>query len=229
MRFTILTLFPHLFDNFLSESIIKRAINKKLIKVEVINFRNWSKNKLKQVDDYQIGGGGGMVIALPAIVDCIRKYKTKNSKVILLSAIGKTYNQQMAQKLVKDKKHQHLILVCGHYEGFDERIIHYVDEIISIGDYILTGGEIPAMIIVDSCARLVKNVISAESLASESFNNNLLDYPAYTKPLKFEKYKVPDILLSGNHKKIAEYRKEQQIKKTKKYRPDLYKKYLKEK
>ena len=228
MRFTVLTLFPHLFDNFLTESIIKRAINKKLIKVEIVNFRDWSKNKLKQVDDYQIGGGGGMVIALPAIVDCIRQYKTKNSKVVLLSAIGKTYNQQLASKLANDKKYKHLILVCGHYEGFDERILHYVDEIISIGDYILTGGEIPAMIIIDSCARLVKNVINSTSLASESFNNNLLDYPVYTKPIKFEKYKVPDILLSGNHKKIDEYRKTQQILKTQKYRKDLYKKYLKE-
>ena len=228
MRFTILTLFPHLFDNFLKESIIKRAIDKKLVKVDIVNFRDWSKNKLKQVDDYQIGGGGGMVIALPAIVDCIREQKTKKSKVILLSAIGKTYSQQIASKLVSDKKHDHLIIICGHYEGFDERLVNYVDEIISLGDYILTGGELGAMIIVDSCSRLVKNVINATSLKSESFNNNLLDYPVYTKPYDFEGHKVPEILLSGNHSKIDEYRKAQQILKTKKYRKDLYKKYLKQ-
>ena len=168
-----------------------------------------------------------MVIALPAIVDCIRDCKTKKSKVILLSPVGKTYNQQFAYKLANDKKYNHLIIICGHYEGFDERLVHYVDEIISIGDYILTGGEVAAMIIVDSTTRLVKNVINEQSLKSESFNNDLLDYPVYTKPHNFEGHKVPDILLSGNHQKIDEYRKAQQILKTKKYRKDLYKKYIK--
>jgi len=222
LKFTVLTLFPNLFKNFINESIIKRAITSKKVIVEVVNFRDFSLNPKKKVDDYQYGGGGGMVIKLQPIISAIKKYKKKNSKVILLSPQGKTFNNVIANRLIKNK---HIILICGHYEGFDERIINYVDEIISIGDYILTGGEIPAMAIMDTCIRLINNVINPKSLEIETFDNNLLDYPVYTKPIKYDNYTVPKVLLSGNHKLINDWRKKQQIMKTKKYRIDLYNKY----
>jgi tRNA (guanine37-N1)-methyltransferase len=220
MKITILTLFPKIFDNFLETSIIKNIIKNKVATIKVINFREYSKQKNKQVDDYAYGGGAGMVLMLQPLVDAIKDNKTKNTKVILLSPQGTTYNQQCARKLAKEKD---IILIAGHYEGFDERIINYVNEIISIGDYVLTGGEIPAMAVVESVVRLLENGINKKSLDTESFDDNLLDYSVYTKPVKFEKHSVPEVLLSGNHKKIAEYRKEDQIKKTKKLRPDLLK------
>ncbi|MDR1991760.1 MAG: tRNA (guanosine(37)-N1)-methyltransferase TrmD [Mycoplasmataceae bacterium] len=225
MRITVLTLFPKMFDNFLTQSIVKRTINNKLVKVDVVDFRKFSQDKNKRVDNYQYGGGPGMIIALPTIVEAIKKYRTPKSKVILLSPQGQTYSQAKAEAL---SKKQHLILIAGHYEGFDERLINYVDEVISIGDYILMGGEIPTMIIIESVIRLLYQAINKESLHCESFENNLLDYPVYTKPINFEGYKVPNVLLSGNHALIENYRKEQRIKKTKKYRKDLYQKYLKE-
>ncbi|MDR2821405.1 MAG: tRNA (guanosine(37)-N1)-methyltransferase TrmD [Mycoplasmataceae bacterium] len=221
MKITILTLFPKIFDNFLETSIIKNIIKDKIATIKIVNFRDYSKQKNKQVDDYAYGGGAGMVLMLQPLVDAIKDNKTKNTKVILLSPQGIPYKQQHARTLAKEKD---IILIAGHYEGFDERINNYVDEVISIGDYILTGGEIPAMVIVESVVRLLENGISKQSLDSESFDNNLLDYSVYTKPVTFEKYSVPEVLLSGNHKKIAEYRKEEQIKKTKKIRPDLFKK-----
>lgn len=224
MKFTVLTLFPEAFKSYLNESIIARAINQNQVLIEIVDFRNFSENKLKQVDDYQYGGGGGMVIALPAIVKAIRHYKTPHSKVYLLSPQGTVYNQSIAVELVKSN--EHIILICGHYEGFDERIINYVDGLISIGDYIITGGELGAMVVLDSCIRLIEGVITSQSLTTESFSNDLLDYPVYTKPLNFEGHKVPDVLLSGNHQKIDEFRKTEQVSKTKKYRPDLYKRYL---
>jgi tRNA (guanine37-N1)-methyltransferase len=224
MKITVLTLFPKLFDNFLKESIVKKIINKKIVKVEIIDFRKYSKDKNKRVDDYQFGGGPGMVIGLPSIVEAIRKHKTKDSKVILLSPQGKTYVQEQAKTYAKCK---HLILIAGHYEGFDERIINYVDEIVSIGDYILTGGEIPAMVIMETIVRLLEHGITKKSLDSETFDQNLLDYPVYTKPIDFEGHKVPKVLLSGNHKLIEEYRTDEQIKKTKKYRKDMYRKFVK--
>lgn len=212
-----------MFNGFLNESIIKRAIKNNHIDVEIVNFRDFSKSKNKHVDDYQIGGGAGMVIGIQAIADCLQSVKTKHSHIILLSPQGKQYEQTQAKRL---NQYDHLILICGHYEGFDERIIHYVDEIISIGDYVLTGGELPAMVIIDSLIRLENNVINPDSLASESFDGYLLDYPAYTKPLEYDGHKVPEILLSGNHQKINEWRFNQRLIKTKKYRKDLYKKYL---
>lgn len=218
MQITILTLFPKMFDGFLSESIIANAIKSKKVKVNIVNFREFSKDKHKKVDDYQYGGGSGMVLMLQPIVDCLKSVQTKDSHVILLSAQGKKYNQTKAKQLLKYK---HLILIAGHYEGFDERIIHYVDEVISIGDYVLTGGEIPAMAISDSIIRLIDGVITKGSLDSESFNDNLLDYPIYTKPVEFDGHKVPKILLSGNHQKINEYRNIQKLKKTQKLRKDL--------
>jgi tRNA (guanine37-N1)-methyltransferase len=202
MKITILTLFPEIFNDFIKTSIVKRIIAKELVEIEVVNFRDFSDDKNKRVDDYQFGGGGGMIIKLQPIVAAIKKYRTKNSKVILLSPQGKQFKQKIAQSYSKQK---HLILICGHYEGFDERIENYIDEQISIGDYVLTGGEIPAMVIVESTIRLLDGAISKQSLESESFSNgNLLDYPVYTKPIDFEGHKVPDVLLSGNHKKIAD-------------------------
>ncbi len=226
MKISILTLFPELFKDFVNTSIISHSLTKEINEIEIINFREYSKDSHKRVDDYQYGGGAGMVIGLQAIIDCLEDVKSKDSHVVLLSPQGVIYNQTIAKKF---SKYKHLILICGHYEGFDERIINFVDEVISIGDYILTGGEIPAMIIADSCIRLVADTINHDSLLCESFENNLLDYPVYTKPKNFRGYKVPEVLISGNHQKIAQWRKQQQILKTKKNRTDLYKKYLKSK
>ena len=166
-----------------------------------------------------------MVLMLQPIIDCLKQIKTSQSKVILLSPQGKTLSQSTVKQLTNLS--DHLILICGHYEGFDERINHYIDMSISIGDYILTGGEIPAMVIMDAIIRLRDQVINPLSLQNESFDDYLLDYPVYTKPLKYDGYQVPDILVSGNHQKINDWRKQQQIIKTLKNRPDLYKKYLK--
>jgi len=221
-RITILTLFPEMFEGFKNFSIIKRAIANKKLKLNIVNFRDFSKDKHKKVDDYQFGGGSGMIIAIPTIARAIKKYRTKNTLVILTSPQGKVFNQAKAKALAATKKN--LIIVCGHYEGFDARIINYVDEVISIGDFVLTGGEIPAMAIVEAVSRLCKGVITEGSLDSESFSDNLLDYDTYTRPVKFDGYNVPEVLLSGNHKKIDEWRKANRLEKTKKYRPDLLKK-----
>lgn len=218
MKIDILTLFPKMFDGFLSESIIKRAIENKKVEINIIDFRKYSKDPHGSVDDTPYGGGAGMVLMPQPIFDCIRSIKTNDSLVIMLTPEGKTYKQEMALKL---KNHKHLILLCGHYEGFDERIKTICDMFISVGDFILTGGEIPSMLITDSIVRLLDGVIDKESLESESFNSKLLDYPTYTKPRDFEGMLVPDVLLSGDHKKIAEYRKNEKIKKTKELRPDL--------
>ena len=218
IKIDILSLFPDFFNGILNESIIKRAIDKKLVEINIINFRDYSPLPNKQVDDTPYGGGAGMLIRCEPIFLALDKIKTKDSHIILLSPEGVTYKQSVASRL---KEYKHLIIICGHYEGFDERIKTLVDEIISIGDYILTGGEIAAMAIVDSVVRLIPGVINKESLVSESFNNNLLDYPQYTKPAEYRGLKVPDVLLSGNHQKIREYRALEQIKKTKDLRPDL--------
>lgn len=225
MKITVLSLFENFFNEFVNTSIIKKAIVNNLIDIEVINFRNFSKDKHQKVDDTPYGGGAGMVLTLQPIVDAINSVKTSSSKVILLTPSGKQYNQSIANEL---KQYDHLIIICGHYEGFDERIINYVDYEISIGDYILTGGDIAAMVIMDSIIRLIPNVISKDSLECESFNNNLLDFPNYTKPYNFNGYKVPDVLLSGNHKEINKVRKEWQINKTKMNRKDLFLKFQKE-
>lgn len=218
MQIDIMTLFPSIVDGFLSESIIKRAIDKGLVKINIINFRDYSPLNNKQVDDTPYGGGAGMLLRCEPIFECLDAIATDDSHVILLSPEGITYNQSKARDLTKYK---HLILICGHYEGFDERIKTRVDEVISIGDFVLTGGEIPASAIVDSVVRLLPGVINEESLDSESFTDNLLDYPQYTKPAEYRGLKVPDILISGNHQKIAEYRENERIEKTKKLRPDL--------
>ncbi len=218
MRIDILTLFPNMFDGILNESIIKRAIENKKVEINVIDFRNYSKLNNSQVDDTPYGGGAGMVLMCEPVVDAIEDLKDKDSLVILTTPQGKVYNEKEALEL---KKHKHLIIVCGHYEGYDERIRNFVDLELSIGDYILTGGEIPAMVLVDSITRLLPGVINEESFLNDSFSDNLLDYPTYTKPASFRGLDVPEVLLSGNHAKIKEYREKMRIERTKERRPDL--------
>lgn len=218
MKIDILTLFPSMFDGFINESIIKRAIDSKKVEINIHNFRDYSKDPHQKVDDYGFGGGPGMVLMPQPIFDAVGALKQEHSKVILLTPQGQTYTQHMAYDLHHEK---HLIFICGHYEGFDERIRTLADLEISIGDFILTGGEIPSMAICDSIIRLLDGVIQKESSQEESFNNNLLDYPVYTRPADFRGLKVPDVLLSGHHAKINEWRKQQQLERTEKRRPDL--------
>ena len=221
MKIDILTLFPNMYNGIFNESIIKRAIDSGKVNICIHNFRDYTKDPHKKVDDTPYGGGCGMVLCCQPIFDCVNDIKTSNSKVILLTPDGKTYNQKIAYDLSKEK---HLIFICGHYEGFDERIRSICDMEISIGDFVLTGGEIASMVLVDSIVRLIPGVIEEESHINDSFNNNLLDYPTYTKPRIYNNMEVPEVLLSGDHKKIAEYRLEESIKKTKLRRPDLFEK-----
>ena len=220
MKIDILTLFPNMILPFLNESIIHRAMERKLVDVHVINIRDFSVFNNNQVDDTPYGGGNGMVMMCDPIFKAINSVKTEESIVIMLSPRGKTFNQESAITLKNEK---HIILLCGHYEGFDERIYSIIDKEISIGDFVLTGGEIPALAIMDSIVRLIPGVITDGSLDSESFSDNLLDYPVYTKPREYNGMEVPDILLSGDHKKINEYRFEERKRITKEYRPDLLK------
>ena len=218
MRIDILTLFPNMFDGFKTESIIKRAIEKEKVEINIIDIRDYTPYKNNQVDDYQFGGGGGMIMMCEPVFNAVESVKDDDSTIILLSPRGKTYNEKKAYEL-KDKKH--LIIICGHYEEFDERIYTLADEIISIGDFILTGGELPAMMISDSVIRLLDGVITSTSLEYESFNDNLLDYPVYTKPRVFRDMEVPEVLISGNHKLINEFRESERKRITKEYRDDL--------
>ncbi len=220
MKIDILTLFPEMFEGFINSSIIKRARDKKLVEINIHNIRDYTTDKHNRVDDYPYGGGNGMVLMCEPVVTAIEKFKKDDSLVILMCPQGRKYEEKMAYSL---KNNKHLILVCGHYEGFDERIRNFVDLEISIGDYILTGGEIPAMVITDSVTRLIDGVIMEESYTNESFNNNLLDYPVYTKPAEYRGLKVPDVLLSGHHANIDKWREEESIKRTKIRRPDLLK------
>ncbi|MDD2435658.1 MAG: tRNA (guanosine(37)-N1)-methyltransferase TrmD [Bacilli bacterium] len=221
MKIDILTLFPGMFEGLLSESIIKRAIDKGLVKIQIHDIRKYSKDPHKKVDDYGFGGGQGMVLMPEPIFDAVEDLKEENSLVIMMTPQGKTFEQKIAYALTKEK---HLIIICGHYEGFDERIRSIVDLELSIGDYILTGGEIASMVITDSVVRLIDGVIEEESHLNDSFNNNLLDYPVYTKPQDFRGMKVPEVLLSGHHENIRKWRYEQQLERTKERRPDLLKK-----
>ncbi len=222
MRIDILTLFPEMFEGFLNTSIIKRAIEKKQVEINIVNFRDYTEDPHGKVDDTPYGGGAGMVLMVQPIYDAVMDLKKENTKVILLTPDGEKYDQKKAYEL---KKYEHLIIICGHYEGFDDRIRTIVDMEISIGDYVLTGGEIPAMAITDSITRLLPGVIMEESHINDSFNveTNLLDYPTYTKPRSFKGMDVPEVLLNGNHKEIEEYRKSMQIEKTRERRPDLLK------
>lgn len=227
MKFTTLTLFPEFIESIKSYSIIRRAIENGLISVESINIRDFAINKHGQVDDYPYGGGQGMVMMVEPVYKAIESVKTENSHVVFLSPQGKVLNQ----KLIKDlSKKEHIVLLCGHYEGIDERIIeNYIDEEISIGDYVLTGGEIPAMVLIDSVSRMIDGVLaSSEAYEDESHMDGLLEYPQYTRPQEFMGLKVPDVLLSGNHQEIEKYRQEMSILQTKKKRPDLFK-FIKDK
>ena len=220
MKIDVLTLFPEMFNSVFNESIIKRAIDNKLVEINIHNIRDFSKDPHKKVDDTPYGGGAGMVLMCQPIFDAVKALRSDNSKVILLTPSGKLYKQSIALDLSKEK---HLILICGHYERFDERIKTIVDMELSIGDYILTGGEIPAMVLIDSITRLIDGVIKKESYLNESFTDNLLDYPTYTKPRVYEGLEVPDTLVNGDHEKINKWRREMQIEITKKNRPDLLK------
>ena len=221
MKIDILTLFPKMFEGFLNESIIKRAINENKVEINIIDFRKYTSDSHNRVDDYPYGGGAGMVLMPEPIFNAVDDIKKDNSLIILCTPQGKTYNQKMAYDLTKEK---HIIIICGHYEGFDERIRSLADIEVSIGDFVLTGGEIPSMAITDSIVRLLDGVIDKDSHLNDSFNKDLLDYPVYTKPQEFRGMKVPDVLLSGHHENIRKWRLEEQIKRTKERRPDLIKK-----
>lgn len=224
MKIDILTLFPNMFSGFMNESIIKRAIDEKRVTINTVNFRDYAKNKHKKVDDTPYGGGSGMVLMCQPIFDAVDSVRTEKSKVVLLSPQGKKFSQKKAYELSKE---EHLIFICGHYEGFDERIKSICDEEISIGDYVLTGGELPAMVITDSIVRLLPGVIDEQSHLNDSFNDNLLDYPTYTKPRNYKGMQVPEVLLSGDHEKIKEWRDEKRLKITSEKRPDLLNKKVK--
>ena len=218
MKIDVLSLFPGMFSGVFEESIIKRAINENRVSINIHNFRDFSLDPHNKVDDTPYGGGAGMVLTCQPIFDCVKSLRTDDSIVILLTPDGEVYKQSKAYELSKCK---HLIFICGHYEGFDERIRSICDLEISIGDYVLTGGEIASMTIIDSIVRLIPGVIEEESHVNDSFNDNLLDYPTYTKPRVYEGMEVPEVLVSGDHKKIAEWRREESLKRTRERRPDL--------
>jgi len=223
MKIKILTLFPEMFDGFLATSIIKRALNAKKLSIELINIRDYAENKHKQVDDSPYGGGAGMLMMIEPLVKAIRANKSVDTKVLLTSTQGAKFNQKMAQKLAEEAE---LMIICGRYEGIDARISAYIDQEISVGDYVLTGGELPAMIICEAISRLSEEVISEASLVTESFNEDLLEAPQYTKPAEFEGMKVPEVLLSGHHENIKVWQKKQALDLTRDKRPDLYRQYL---
>ena len=220
MKFDVLTLFPEMFE-ILNQSIIGKAIEKELIDINLINIRDFSKDKHKKVDDTPYGGGAGMVMKPDVVYDAYQSVTDKDAKVIYMSPQGKTLNQKKVEELSKEN---HLIILCGHYEGIDQRVLDkIVDEEISIGDYVLTGGEIPAMVLIDSVSRYVEGVLKEDSIKEESFSNGLLEYPQYTRPEVFEGMKVPEVLLSGHHENIEKWRKEKSLEITKKKRPELLK------
>lgn len=218
MKISILTLFPDMFIGFLETSIIKKAILKEHVEINVVDMRSFTQDKHNRVDDYPFGGGAGLVLMCQPVVDAIESVRTQDSKVILLSPQGPSFNQGMAYDLSKEEE---LVLVCGHYEGFDERIRDYVDVELSIGDFVLTGGEIAAMAVSDAVVRLVDGVITKESHEDDSFSDGLLEYPHYTRPRNFKGQEVPEVLLSGHHENIRKYRLEKSLEKTLRIRPDL--------
>ena len=218
MKIKIITLFPKMFEGFVSESIIKRAIEKNVCSVEVIDMRDYSLSKHRHVDDTPYGGGAGMVLACDVVDRAIKANSSDNSYKIMMTPQGNRYNQQKAIELSKKEE---IVLICGHYEGFDERIRTFVDEEISIGDYVLTGGEIPSMIVADSVIRLLGQAIKQESHEDDSFSNGLLEYPQYTRPLEYNGMVVPEVLVNGNHKLINRFRRKESLRKTYLRRPDL--------
>ena len=220
MKFDVLTLFPEMFEP-LKHSIIERASKQNLININLVNIRDFSKDKHKKVDDTPYGGGAGMIMKPDVVYEAYNSIKDENAKVIYLSPQGKRLDQKKVEELSKEK---HLVLLCGHYEGIDQRVLdEIVEEEISIGDYVLTGGELPAMVVIDSVSRYIEGVIKKESTDEESFSNGLLEYPQYTRPEEFLGKKVPEILISGHHENINKWRQEQSIKITKSKRPDLLK------
>lgn len=223
MVIDILTIFPEMFTGIINSSIIKRTIDKELVTINIHDFRKFANNKHHHVDDTIYGGGAGMLVMCQPVIDCLKNIEGyQNAYKIITSAQGTKYNQKKAQTL---SEKEHLIIICGHYEGIDNRVLNYVDEEISIGDYILTGGEIASCAIVDSIIRLLPNAITESSIEDESFVTGLLEYPQYTKPSIYDNLSVPDVLLNGNHEEIRKYRKFESLKKTYYQRPDLLAKY----
>ena len=222
MKIKILTLFPNMIESFKNESIIKRAIDKGIVSIDVIDIREYSTEKHHHVDDTPCGGGAGMVLKVDVVHSAIMANKSNNSKVIMMTPQGEVYNQKKAYEL---SKLDEIMIVCGHYEGFDERIRSYVDLELSIGDFVLTGGEIASMAISDSIIRLLDNAINTESHLDDSFSNGLLEYPQYTRPIEYDSMKVPEVLLSGNHKEINRFRKKESLRRTYLRRKDLLDKY----
>lgn len=218
MKITVLTLFPEMFEGFQTTSIIKKALLKQLVEFEVVDMRSFTQDKHYRVDDTPCGGGQGLVLMCQPVVDAIEAVRTPDSKVYLMSPQGAVFQQAMARKL---ETHAHLVLVCGHYEGFDERIRSYVDDEISIGDFVLTGGELAAMVISDAVIRLVDGVIREASHVDDSFEDGLLEYPQYTRPIDYRGESVPEVLLSGHHENIRKWRLEQSLRRTLQRRPDL--------
>lgn len=218
MRIKIVTLFPEMFENFKSTSVVGRAIEKGYVSIECVDFRTYSTDKHHHVDDTPYGGGVGMVLRCDIIDKCLNDIKTDKSHILLMSPQGKTFNQEIANRLSLEEE---IIIVCGHYEGFDERIRGYVDEEVSVGDFVLTGGEIPAMLISDSVIRLLDGAIRKESFTDDSFYNGLLEYPQYTRPLEYRGEIVPEVLQNGNHDLIRKYRLKEALRKTYLRRPDL--------
>ena len=218
MKFDVLTLFPEMFEP-VKQSILGRAEENKLIEVNLINIRDFSENKHKKVDDTPYGGGAGMVMQADVIYNAYKSIKKTNAKVIYMSPQGQVLNQKKVEELSKE---EHLVLLCGHYEGIDQRVLdEIVDEEISIGDYVLTGGELPAMVVIDSVSRYIEGVIKKESTSEESFSNGLLEYPQYTRPEIFDNVKVPDVLISGHHENIRKWRRERSLENTFKKRPEM--------
>lgn len=223
MHIDILTLFPEIFSSVLDSSILKKAQEKNKFTYDLVNFRDFSKNKHHKVDDYPYGGGAGMVLAPQPLFDAVQNITEKRKttpRIILMCPQGTPHTQEKAEELASE---EHLLFICGHYEGFDERIRKYlVTDELSIGDYVLTGGELGAMVVIDSVVRLLPNVLGNEDSASEdSFSTGLLEHPHYTRPADFRGMKVPDVLLSGDHAKVAKWRKQQSLQRTKERRPDL--------
>lgn len=221
MRIDIVTLFPSMFDGFVGESIIKRAIDNGLVEVNIVNLRDYTKDKHKKVDDTPYGGGNGMVLACQPVFDCIKDLRNDDSLVIMMTPQGEVFNQRKSNELALKK---HLIFICGHYEGFDERIRSIVDIEISIGDFVLTGGELASMVISDSIIRLLDGVIANDSHEYDSHQNWLLEHPHYTKPREYEGMLVPDVLVNGNHKEIEKWRQKESLRRTMLRRPDLLEK-----
>lgn len=218
MKITFLTLFPEFYQQFLQSKVIKRSIEKLLVEIEILNIRDYSMDKHKHVDDTPCGGGAGMVMRVDVVHEAIKQVKQNNSHIIMMGPKGRTFNQAIAKELANK---EHIVLICGHYEGLDARVQNYIDEEISIGDYILTGGELASQVIADSVIRLLKGAIRDESIQEESFEANLLEYPQYTRPIQYDGNLVPEVLLSGNHELIRKYRLKESLRETYLKRKDL--------